>query len=66
MKTWSMMSKEIETLKEDGRQYRQQNAPRDWWQELALELARKPETLDKILSLTGNPQMLQLFQQMKK
>lgn len=65
LQKWSMMSREIETLREEGRQFRQANAPRDWWQEIAVEIAKNPDTLDKILSLVTNPEMAKFFSQYK-
>lgn len=63
---WSMMSSEIETLKEQGRQYRQNTKPKEWWQEVAIELAKNPDALDKILALKDSPGIVQMISNLKR
>jgi hypothetical protein len=58
----AITSRELEEFKQQNITLRAQNRPKEWWHEVAIEVAKHPEVLDKIIPLVGNVNLSTLLQ----
>lgn len=47
----SKIDRELEEYRQMQISQRQQTRPKEWWQEVVVELAKHPEVLDKVIGL---------------
>lgn len=62
----AITSRQLEEFKQENITLRAQNRPKEWWQELLLEISKHPEYLDKLPGIVSNPAILQAMQSLKR
>lgn len=59
-------ARELEEFKQENISLRQQTKPREWWQEILIEMSKRPETFDKVIGMLQNGSLQSLLQQFKR
>lgn len=57
------VSRELEELKHENLMTRAQTRPKEWWQEVLVNLSSNPEVISKLLPLVGNVNLQGIVQQ---
>lgn len=59
-------SRQLEEFRQENISLRAQNRPKEWWQEVVVNLSNHPEIIEKLLPMAGNTSILQILQQLKR
>lgn len=66
IKLTSASSMQIEEYRRENISLRAQNRPKEWWQEVVVNISSNPAILDKLLPLIGNANLQSTLQQLIK